>query len=174
MNNAKLKAIITFTFAVAVISSQVQTYRQSIFAWQWRHNGRDGVSNYQHHHCLLNRLFTRRSKKTSKLRVTGLCAGNSPGPVNSPHKGPVTRKMFPTSSWISSFLHNPMIIRLVVTISPHMLPSNSYLIHGWQHSLHCGTFIPDGRLYVYYMNASRCVVWTHRGTVTFLDLVNGR
>ena len=29
------------------------------------------------------------------LRVTGLCAGNSPGPVNSPHKGPVTQKMFP-------------------------------------------------------------------------------
>ena len=23
------------------------------------------------------------------------CVGNSPGPVNSPHKGPVTRKMFP-------------------------------------------------------------------------------
>ena len=34
-------------------------------------------------------------KKTSKLRVTGLCAGNSPGPVNSPHKEPVTRKIFP-------------------------------------------------------------------------------
>ena len=34
-------------------------------------------------------------KKTSKLRVTGLCAGNSPGPVNSPHKWPVTLKMFP-------------------------------------------------------------------------------
>ena len=31
------------------------------------------------HHCLLNRLFRRRSKKTSKLRVTGLCAGSSPG-----------------------------------------------------------------------------------------------
>ena len=28
--------------------------------------------------CLLNRLFRRRSKKTSKLRVTGLCEGNSP------------------------------------------------------------------------------------------------
>ena len=27
--------------------------------------------------CLLNRLLRRRSKKTSKLRVTGLCAGNS-------------------------------------------------------------------------------------------------
>ena len=40
---------------------------------QWRHNGRDSVSNHQPHHCLLNRLFRRRSKKTSKLRVTGLC-----------------------------------------------------------------------------------------------------
>ena len=46
---------------------------------QWRLNGHDGVSNHQPHQCLLNRLFRRRSKKTSKLRVTGLCAWNSPG-----------------------------------------------------------------------------------------------
>ena len=46
---------------------------------QWRHNGHDSVSNHQPHDCLLNRLSRRRSKKTSKLRVTGLCAGNSPG-----------------------------------------------------------------------------------------------
>ena len=45
----------------------------------WRHNGRDSDSNHQPHDCLLNRVFRRRSKKTSKLRVTGLCAGNSPG-----------------------------------------------------------------------------------------------
>ena len=45
---------------------------------RWRHNEHDGVSNHQPHHCLLNRLFRRRSKKTSKLRVTGLCVGNSP------------------------------------------------------------------------------------------------
>ena len=45
----------------------------------WRHNGRDGVSNHQPHDCLLHRLFRLRSKKTSKLHVTGLCAGNSPG-----------------------------------------------------------------------------------------------
>ena len=62
---------------------------------QWRHNDHDSVSNHQPHGCLLNRLFRRRSKKTSKLRVTGLCVGNSPGPMNSPHKVPVTRKMFP-------------------------------------------------------------------------------
>ena len=48
---------------------------------QWRHNEHDGVSNHQPHDCLLNRLFRRRWKKISKLRVTGLCAGNSP--VNS-------------------------------------------------------------------------------------------
>ena len=62
---------------------------------QWRHNDHGGVSNHQPHGCSLNRLFRHRSKKTPKLRITGLCAGNSPGPVNSPHKGPVTRKMFP-------------------------------------------------------------------------------
>ena len=45
--------------------------------------------------CLFNNLFRRRSKKTSKLRVTGLCEENLPGPVTSPNKGPVMRKMFP-------------------------------------------------------------------------------
>ena len=35
---------------------------------QWRHNRRDGVSNHQHHHCLVKRLFRCRSKKTSKFQ----------------------------------------------------------------------------------------------------------
>ena len=46
---------------------------------RWRHNGCDSVSNHQPRECLLRRLMRRTSKKTSKLRVTGLCAGNSPG-----------------------------------------------------------------------------------------------
>ena len=50
-----------------------------MFSLQWRHNGRDSVSNHQPHDCLLNCLFRRRWKKTSKLRVTVLCVGNSPG-----------------------------------------------------------------------------------------------
>ena len=61
---------------------------------QWRHTGRNGVSNYLPHDCLLNRLFGCKSKKTSKLRVTGLCGGIHRWPVNSPHKGPVTRFFF--------------------------------------------------------------------------------
>ena len=46
---------------------------------QWRHNGRDSVSNHQPHDCLLNCLFKRRLKKPSKPRVSGLWEGNSPG-----------------------------------------------------------------------------------------------
>ena len=45
---------------------------------QWRHNEPNGVSNHQPRYCVLNRLFTRRSKKPSKLRATGLCVKNSP------------------------------------------------------------------------------------------------
>ena len=60
-----------------------------------RHNKRDGVSNHRRLDCLLDRLFRRRSKKTSKLHVTGLCGGIHWWPINSPHKRPVTRKTFP-------------------------------------------------------------------------------
>ena len=58
------------------------------FSLQWRHNGHESVSNQNPHHCLLNRLFGRRSKKTSKLRVTGLCAGTSPGTGEFPAEMP--------------------------------------------------------------------------------------
>ena len=71
---------------------------------QWRHNGRDGVSNHRRLDCLLNRLSWRKSKKTWKVRVTGLCEGTSPWPVNSPHKGPVTRKMSPFDDVIMDIL----------------------------------------------------------------------
>ena len=45
---------------------------------QWRHYEHDGVSNRRRLDCLLNRFFRHRSRKTSKLCVTGLCEGNSP------------------------------------------------------------------------------------------------
>ena len=51
-----------------------ESFRQPL---QWRHDGCNGVSNHQPHDCLLNRLFRHSSKKTSKLRLTGLCSGNS-------------------------------------------------------------------------------------------------
>ena len=82
---------------------------------RWRHNERDSVSNHQPHDWLLNGLFRRRSKKTSKLRVTGLCVGSSPGPVNSPHKGPVTRKIFPFDDVI-----------MLMKMSGSILPKDSF------------------------------------------------
>ena len=44
----------------------------------WRHKERNGVLNHRRLDSLLNCLFRRRSKKTSKLRFTGLCDGNLP------------------------------------------------------------------------------------------------
>ena len=84
---------------------------------RWRHNGHDSVSNHQPHDCLLNLLSRRRSKNTSKLRVTGLCAGNSPG--NSLHKGPVTRKMFPFDDVI---MHNNFTTNVKGKRFPHLGP----------------------------------------------------
>ena len=46
------------------------------YTLHWRHNGRDSVSNHQPRDCLLDRLFRRRSKKTSQLHATGLCVEN--------------------------------------------------------------------------------------------------
>ena len=70
-------------------------YTSITFTLRWRHNGRDSVSNHEPHHCLLNRLFRRRSRKTSKLRVTGLCVGNSPGTGEFPAQIASNAEMFP-------------------------------------------------------------------------------
>ena len=70
---------------------------------QWRHNWRDCVSNHQPHDCLLNRLFRRRSKKTSKLRDTGLCEWNSPVTGEFPAQKTSNAEnvsILMTSSWV--------------------------------------------------------------------------
>ena len=62
---------------MAMTSFETSKASDKVYPLQWRHNARDGVLNHQPYDCLLNRLFRGRSKKTSKLRVTGLCKGNS-------------------------------------------------------------------------------------------------
>ena len=44
---------------------------------QWHHNECNGILNHHHLDCLFNHLFRCRSQKTSKLRFTGHCEGNS-------------------------------------------------------------------------------------------------
>ena len=60
------------------IGEHVNPSKKCRITLQWRRNELDGVSNHQPYECLLSRLFRRRWKKTSKLRVTSLCEGNSP------------------------------------------------------------------------------------------------
>ena len=93
---------------------------------RWRHNDHAGVSNHRSRDCLLNRLFRRRSKRTSKLRVTGLCAGNSPGTGEFPaqrasyaenvsiwwrhhDKGPITGQVI-WSFGISFYIHKNKLL----------------------------------------------------------------
>ena len=73
-----------FHWKCTTFCPDTKTYVIYIDTLRWRHNGHHSVSNHQPHHCLLNGLFGCRSKKTSKLRVTGLCVGNSPVPGEFP------------------------------------------------------------------------------------------
>ena len=95
-----------------------------VLSLQWRHNEHDGVSSHHHQDCLLNRLFRRRSKKTSKLRVTGLCAGKSPETGEFPAQRASNAE---TSSCVSrSIVHviNPNNLFNVTSSHPRLLLFN--------------------------------------------------
>ena len=49
-----------------------------LFTLQWHQTKCNGISNHQCLNCLITGLFRHRSKKASKVHVTGLCEGNSP------------------------------------------------------------------------------------------------
>ena len=88
---------------------------------QWNRNGLDGVSNHQPHHCLLSRLFRCRSKKTSKLRVTGLCTGNSPGTSEFPAQ--MTSNAENVSIW---WRHHDGVLKF-----PLLFARTSYWTNSW-------------------------------------------
>ena len=107
-------------------------------ALQWRYIERDGVSNHQPRYYLLNCLFRCRSRKTSKLRVTGLCAWNSPltggypaqkannaenGSIWWRHHGNVFTYRDNTSSYYWSFPNETKRWQLCGTGDVIMLPS---------------------------------------------------
>ena len=60
-----------------------------------RHNEQHDVLDGQYNDCLLGSLFTRTSKKTSILAVLAFVRGIYRWPMDSPYKGPGTRKIFP-------------------------------------------------------------------------------
>ena len=73
------------------------------FSLQWRHYGIDSVSNHQPHDCLLKRLFGADQRKHQSSASLAFVRGIHRRPVNSPHKRPVTRKMFPFDEVIMFF-----------------------------------------------------------------------
>ena len=134
------------------ISTSVCAYRCYVIMFctpndrisEWRHNERNGVWNHQSHDCLLNRQIRRRSKYKTKLRVTGLCEGNSP--VTSKFPAQRARKAKNVSIWwrhhgllcISVSFHIKLNIQTVLGIdakingtiisSGHILSTPSHLL----------------------------------------------
>ena len=81
-----------------------------VLSLQWRHNGHDGVSNHQPHHCLLNRHSGADQRKHQSTASLAFVRGIHRSPVNSP-QWPVTRKMFPFHDVIMFFVS---IVRVLV------------------------------------------------------------
>ena len=71
----------------------------------------DGVSNHRHLDCLRNRLFRRRLEEASKIRVTGLCEGNTRATGGLP----VTLKMFPFDDVFMNIFYYALHLVVVVT-----------------------------------------------------------
>ena len=90
--------------------------------------GRDGVSNNQPQHCLLNRIFRRSLKKASKLRATDLCERNSPESGESP------AKMVSKAENVSIWWHLHAMETFETPI--FRLISTSHSSPPWQNDLH--------------------------------------
>ena len=100
---------------------------------QWRHNERDCVSNHQPRDCLLNFLFKAQIKEKHQSSASlAFVRGIHRWPVNSPHKGPVTRNYFPYDDVImiphSAFLHGCQST-LSGNVANVSTPTNSSSIH---------------------------------------------
>ena len=101
-------------------SPTIRAYNRN--SLQWRHNEHDNVSNHQPRDCLFNRLFRRKWKKTSKLRVTGLCVGNSPG------TGEFPSQIASNPENVSIWWHHHVSLISVVTRSMRSINVCEYLI----------------------------------------------
>ena len=89
---------------IVTLLALIPEYSVRNLALQWRQNGRHGVWNHQFRHYLFNRLFSPRSNENQSSASPAFIWGIYRWPVNSPYKGPVTRKMFPFDDVIMSTL----------------------------------------------------------------------
>ena len=72
---------------------------------QWHHNEHGGISNYWHLDCLLRFVCSGADQRKHQSSASlAFVLGIHWWPVNSQHKGPVTRKMFPFDGVIMMIL----------------------------------------------------------------------
>ena len=76
---------------------------------RWRHNERDGVSNHQPRDRLLTVYSGADQRKHQSSTSLAFVRGIHRWPVNSPHKWPVARKMFPFDDVIMCDRNRPII-----------------------------------------------------------------
>ena len=119
---------------------------------QWHHNEHDGVSIHLSRDCLLHHLYRRRLNKTSKVRVTGLCAGNSlvTGELPAQRASNVENasiwwRHHDGTIWsLSQMLHTIFSPKCHFTV-PLLCSENLYVILGvgWELCHVCNNFVAD-------------------------------
>ena len=98
-------ALFYIYFSRNILTPAADWYVNSQFTTlQWRHNEHDGVSDRRHLHCLLKCWFRHRKHQSSASLA--FVRGIHRSPVNSPHKRPVTRKMFPIDDVIMNSINH--------------------------------------------------------------------
>ena len=127
-NNANSDILVKRGYPFWAMSQSILLYiLPTEVALRWRHNGPDGVSNHQPRHCLVNRLFRRRSKKTSKRRATRLCVGNSP--VTGEFSAQMASSAKNVSIWWRH--HGPLIICISCYRCMAWLVKSGIAWNGW-------------------------------------------
>ena len=137
---------------------------------RWRHNDHAGVSNHQPHGCLsivYSGVDQRKHQSSTSLAfVRGIHRDRW---INSPHKGPVTRKMFPFDDVIMVRKITPGTYPQPGKLGWHVLPMYTFkliLIIDWWHNLHRD----ESQRSILVRSQHRCQVmaWCHQTTSHYL------
>ena len=103
-----LLALIDF-FVVSVYFHGRHTRKNlwhTLISLQWRHNGYDGVSNHQPHDCFAQPIFLGANQRRHQISASLTFArGIHWWLMDSPHKGPATRKMPTFDDIIMTIIH---------------------------------------------------------------------
>ena len=90
---------------------------------RWRHNERDCVWNHQPYTIVYSTVYSDADQRKHQSSASlAFVWGIHRGPVNSPHKGPVTRKMCPFDDVIM-YLPGANELRLPGTCQPAYTPN---------------------------------------------------